>query len=71
MTLDHTIVLTNEDVINMQKPIPKDKKIHEMMKSIDERLEQDSQESLEPEHWMKKYIKWKTKMTLNIGLNKN
>ena len=57
MILDHTIKLTNEDAINILKPIPKDKKIHEMMKSIDEHLAQESKESLKPEPWMEKYIK--------------
>lgn len=57
MILDHTLVLTNEDVINMKKPIPKNKKIHEMMKSIDARLAKNTQESLEPAKWMMKYIK--------------
>lgn len=57
MILDHTLTLTNEDVINMEKPIPKNKKIHEMMKSIDAYLAQNTQESLEPEPWMIKYMK--------------
>lgn len=56
MPLDHTISLTNEDVINMLKPIPKDKKIHAMMKSINKQLAEESNESLEPAKWMEKYI---------------
>lgn len=56
MILDHTIVLTNEDAINMLKPIPKNKKIHAMMKQINKQLSDESNESLEPEPWMEKYI---------------
>lgn len=56
MPLDHTIVLTNEDAINMLKPIPKDKKIYTMMKQINKQLSDESNESLKPEPWMEKYI---------------